>query len=294
MAWKRLGRAFLFPHIAVMIILLPISVFFLVYSMVYLGTESALAILSYLLSAYTLTVWCFRLPYLIRLFGRIRKENKYALMWQNDTRLRVKLSLYGGFIWNGAYALLQLCMGIWHKSYWFGSLACYYLSLALMRFYLVCHTKKHKPGEMMAAELKKYRSCGVAFLVMNLFISLMVFFMVYWNRSFEHHEITTIALAAYTFTSLTLSIVSTVRYRKYQSPVYSASKAISLASATVSVLTLESTMLTTFGKKTLTLGQRRIFLGLSGGVICVFIILMAVYMIRRSNKKIRLAKAGEK
>ena len=70
------------------------------------------------------------------------------------------------------------------------------------------------------------------------------------NRTFHHHEITTIALAAYTFTSLTFAIINTVKYRKYHSPVYSASKAISLASACVSLLTLESTMLTTFGNET--------------------------------------------
>ena len=40
MDWKKLGKALLFPHIAVMIILLPIATVFLVYSMVFLGTES--------------------------------------------------------------------------------------------------------------------------------------------------------------------------------------------------------------------------------------------------------------
>ena len=117
--------------------------------------------------------------------------------------------------------------------------------------------------------------------------------MVYWNRTFNHHEITTIALAAFTFTSLTLAIISNIKYRKYNSPVYSASKAISLASACVSMLTLESTMLTTFGDGTMTLTGRRILLGLSGGVISVFIIAMAIYMIVQANKKIKLLKTEE-
>ncbi len=288
MDWKKIGKAVLFPHIAVMIILIPIAAVFLVYSMVCLGTESVAAIVSYVLAFYTLTVWCVRIPQLIRFYKTFKDENRYARLWQDDHRLRVNVSLYGSLIWNTAYALLQLGMGFWHHSFWFCSLAAYYISLAVMRFFLVRHTRKHKPGEKMLEEFRKYRTCGIIFLVMNLVLALMIFFMVYWNRTFHHHEITTIALAAYTFTSLTLAIINTVKYRRYNSPVYSASKAISLAAAAVSMLTLESTMLTTFGDGTMTLTGRRILLGISGGVLSVFIITMAIYMIVQGTKKIKL------
>ena len=293
MNWKKLGKALLFPHIAIMVILLPIAAVFLVYSMVFLGTESVVAIISYVLAAYTLTVWCFRIPYLIRFFKTFKDENKYAKIWRNDTRLRVNVSLYGTLIWNTAYAMLQLGMGFWHRTFWFCSLAGYYISLAVMRFFLVRHTSRHRPGEKMLEELRKYRACGIVFLVMNLALALMIFFMVYWNRTFHHHEITTIAMAAYTFTSLTLAIINTVKYRKNNSPVYSASKAISLASACVSMLTLESTMLTTFGDGTGDLAGRRLFLGLSGGAISVLIIAMAVYMIVQGTTKIKLIQSAK-
>lgn len=290
---KKLGKALLFPHIAIMIILIPMATAFLVYSMVCLGAESLTAIISYVLAAYTLTVWCFRIPYLIRFFKAFKNGNKYARRWQDDTRLRVNVSLYGSLIWNTAYAILQLGLGFLHQSFWFFSLAGYYISLAVMRFFLVRHTSRHKPGERMLTELRKYRACGIVFLVMNLTLSLMIFFMVYWNRTFNHHEITTIAMAAYTFTSMTMAVINVVRYRMWGSPVYSASKAISLASACVSMLTLESTMLTTFSDGTMSLTARRIMLGASGGVISVFIIAMAVYMIVQGTKKIRLLNAAK-
>ena len=293
MDWKKLGKALLFPHIAIMIILIPIATVFLVYSMVFWGTESITAIISYVLAFYTLTVWCFKIPYLIRFFKTFKNENRYARLWQDDTRLRVNVSLYGTLIYNTAYALLQLGMGFWHHTFWFYSLAGYYICLAVTRFFLVRHTSKHKPGEKMLDELIKYRTCGIVFLVMNLALTLMIFFMVYWNRTFHHHEITTIAMAAYTFTSLTLAIINTVKYRKYNSPVYSASKAISLASAVVSVLTLESTMLTTFNDGTMDLTTRRILLGASGSAISVFIIAMAIYMIVQGTKKIKLLNAAK-
>ena len=273
--------------------LVPFATVLLVYSMVFIGTESVIAYISYVIAAYTLTVWCFKIPYLIRFFKSFKDENKYAQIWLKDTRLRVNVSLYGSLIWNVAYALLQLGMGFWHHTFWFYSLAGYYIALAVMRFFLVRYTSRHKPGERMREELVRYRACGIVFLLMNIALTLIIFFMVYWNRTFEHHEITTITLAAYTFTSLTMAIVNVVKYRKYKSPVYSASKAISLAAACVSMLTLESTMLTTFGDGTMDMTTRRIMLGATGGVISVFIIVMAIYMIVQSNKKIKQLKTAE-
>ena len=287
MDWKKIGRAILSPHIAIMIILVPISTVFLVYSMVFLGTESAVAIISYVLASYTLTIWCFKIPHLIRFIKTFKNENKYARIWQDDTRFRVTVSLYGTLIYNTAYALLQLGMGFWHHTFWFYSLAGYYICLAVMRFFLARFTIKNKPGEKMREELLQYRMCGWIFLIMNLALSLMVFFMVYWNRTFRHHEITTIALAAYTFSAFTMAIINIVKYRRYNSPVYSASKAISLASASVSMLTLEATMLTTFGDDTVDALTRKILLGCTGGVISLFVVLMAVYMICQSSKKLK-------
>ena len=160
-----------------------------------------------------------------------------------------------------------------------------------MRFYLSRHTSKHKAGERMREELIRYRNCGIVFLVMNFTLSLMTFFMVYWDKTFIHHEITTIAMAAYTFTTFTIAIINIVKYRKYKSPVYSASKAISLAAACVSMLTLTSTMLTTFGEGNEIL-MRRIMLGSLGGVISVFIIGMAIYMIANAGKQLRKIGTG--
>lgn len=293
MNWRKIGKALLFPHIAIMIVLIPVATVFLVYSMVFLGTESAVACISYVLAAYTLTVWCLKIPHLIRAVKTFKNENKYARLWQDDTRLRVKVSLYGSLIWNAAYAMFQLGLGFWHHTFWYYSLAGYYISLAVMRLFLAQHTRKHNPGERMRDELRKYRACGIVFLIMNLALALIIFFMVYWNRTFHHHEVTTIAMAAYTFTSLTRAIINVAKYRKYNSPVYSASKAISLASACVSILTLEATILTTFGDGTIRPLGRKILLGASGLVVSVFIIVMAIYMIVQGTKKMKLLNAAK-
>jgi len=290
MDWKKLFKALLFPPVAVMTLLLPIATLLLVYSMTVLGTEAMLSYISYALAAYTLTVFCVRMPRIIKLFKAFKNENKYARMWLDDARLRVNISLYGALLWNVLYGIFQLGLGFYHRTVWFASLGAYYICLAVMRFFLVRHTRKFAPGEKMQTELVKYRACGIVFLLMNLALALIIFFMVYWNRTFEHHMITAIAMAAYTFTALTTAIVNVIKYRKYNSPVFSASKAISLAAALVSMLTLESTMLTTFGDGTMTAIERKWMLGATGGVISILIVATAIYMIVVGTKKLKELK----
>ena len=290
MNWKKLAKALLFPPLAILLLLVPVATVLLVYAMVALGTESPIAILSYVLAAYTLTVWCCRTPDLIRLLRSFREKNALTQRWLSDARLRVNVSLYGSLAWNALYGSFQLWLGFYHRTFWFCSLGAYYICLAAMRYFLVRHSMRYAPGERMHDELRKYRACGIVFLVMNLALTLIIFFMVYWGRTFRHHMITAIAMAAYTFTALTAAVINVVKYRKYNSPVYSASKAISLAAALVSMLTLESTMLTTFGDGTMTATDQKWMLGATGGAISLLIVATAIYMIAVGTKKLKELK----
>ena len=139
----------------------------------------------------------------------------------------------------------------------------------------------------MREELLKYRACGAVFLLMNLALALIVFFMVYWNRTFEHHMITAIAMAAYTFTAFTMAIINVIKYKKYNSPVFSASKAISFAAACVSMLTLASMMLTTFGDGTMGSIEQKIMLGSIGFAVSAVVVAMAITMIVQGTKKLK-------
>ena len=96
-------------------------------------------------------------------------------------------------------------------------------------------------------------------------------------------------MAAYTFTAFTMAIVNMVKYRRYKSPVYSAAKAVSFASAMVSMLTLETAMLTAFSET----GQenfRQWMTGCSGAAVTLTIFILAVFMIVKSSKELKLLK----
>ena len=292
LSWKKVGLSLIYPHIAVIICLLPVSVSFLVLSLIYLGTESVLAILSYLLSFYVLLVICFRIPKIVQFFKKIKHENKYIRKWFTDVHLRINVTLYGSFIWNVAFAIFQLVLGFIYKSFWFYSMFAYYIILAIIRFSLVKHTTKYKANEETEIEIKKYIFSGWLLLFINLALAVIVFFMVYFNRTFYHHMITTISMAAYTFFTFTFAIISLVKYRKYNSPVYMAAKSISLIAGAVSMLTLETTMLTTFGTNENPLFAP-IMLSLTGVAVIAFAVTMAIIMIVKGNKQIKNLKTQQ-
>lgn len=208
----------------------------------------------------------------------------------NNSKSREKIMLLSTIIINSIYGIFNIYLGYYYSTYWFLSLGCYYISLVVIRLIIFSHTNKYSPGEKIKSELIKYRFCGIAFLIMNSILSLIIFFMVYWDRTFYHNEITTITIATYTFTSLTISIINAIKHRKHRSPILSASKTISLAAACVSVLTLESTMLTTFGSEQLSLYTRRVMLASSGFVLSAFIISLAIYMIINSTRQLKAYK----
>lgn len=287
--WKKIGLNLLYPHLAVIICLLPISVAFLVFSLVYLGTESIIAIVSYLLAFYVLLVICFRVPNMINFFKTVKNENKYMKKWFSDVHLRMNVSLYASLIWNVSFAIFQLGLGFYHQSFWFYSMFAYYVMLGVMRFFLVKHTRKFKANEQKEIELKKYIISGWLLLFMNLALAVIVFFIVYWNKTFNHHMITTIALATYTFVTFTFAIINLVKYRKYKSPIYSAAKSISLIAGSVSMLTLETTMLTTFGTTEDPLFNQ-LMLSLTGAAVIAFAITMAIIMIVKGHKELKQNK----
>jgi hypothetical protein len=284
--WKNLGLKLLFPHISVLILLTPISVAFLVLSLIYFDSTNILAIVSYLLSFYVLLAICFRMPKIIKFFKELKRNNKYLSKYFSDVNIRINISLYGSLIWNTAFAIFQLFLGFSQNSLWFYSMFAYYVILAVMRFFLVRHTRTYKPAEERDIELKRYRFCGWLLLVMNLALSVIITIVSLGGKEIKYHMITTIAIAAYTFFTFTFAIINIVRYKKYNSPVYSAAKMISLIAASVSMFTLETAMLTVFGGAE-TESFSKWMLPLTGAVVMVFAITIAIYMIVNSFKQLK-------
>lgn len=285
--WKNLLKRLLFPHVAVIISLIPISAALLVVAFLLLGTEHPVSYGIYVLSAYTLTVICVRIPKLISFIKRVKEENKIVNRIITDAHLRIRISLYSTVYFNLALALFQLIFAILNFSVMFYSLAAYYFLLALMRMYLLGYTRKHDPGENMIREYKRYRFCGVCMLFLNIALSVIITYTVLFETAKNYGMIVTISMAAFSFTALTVAIVNVVRYKRYNSPVFTATKDISLAVAVVSMLSLETSMFAAFEDGKMNDGDIMLMMALTGFAVMAFVLGLAIFMIIRSSKGLK-------
>ncbi len=284
--FKKILNLIVYPHIVLVVLLTVLSAVSLISAFAIMPDNDVFNYCSYVLSAYTLTVICFRIPRVIKWTRSVKQSNKYINIYSSDPRVRINISLIGTLAFNAIYSLFQLGLGIADSSLWFYSLAAYYFMLALMRLAMLSHTTKHRPGEMMFREQLIYRMCGIGLLLMTAALTVIIIYVTGNTQSNVQNEIVTIAMAAFTFTSLTVAIVNVVKYRKYNSPVWSASKALSFVSAIVSMLTLEDAMLASFGGDDGD-GFRHTITSVTGAGIAAIVIAIAIFMILNSTKNIK-------
>ncbi len=207
---------------------------------------------------------------------------------KSDVAFRIKLFLCLSFIFNIAYSIFLYVIGRIYSSKWFLVISIYYGLLSLSRIFVFLQIS---PKKRLVSKIKTIRVCGFFLLSINLVFSTMMFILIYGNQYVQHHEITVIALATYTFTSLTVAIVNSVKFLRKNDHLHSCAKLISLISASVSIVTLTNTMLSTFGENELLL--RNIVLPLLSGFVAIFIIACAFLMIRKANLDLRILENGK-
>ena len=205
-------------------------------------------------------------------------------------QLKINIALYGTFFYNSIYAVFTLFLGLWHSSSWYLSIAAYYILLAIMRFSLLYYSRSNKAGENLVAELERFKLCGILLLLMNTALSALTFHRTMENRDFIHHGATTTALALFTISLFTISIINIIKYRKYNSPVLFAAKLISFTSALVSMLSLETAIISRFGAN---LGDKlqRIITGVSAFTVLAIISYIGIFMVRLGSKNLKKLKS---
>ena len=257
--------------------------------------------LSYTCSAYALIITITGFPHFLAFINAVKRYiREHPLMrklqgtaignrYFSDVRFRTEISLYQGLVINLLYIALKLFSGVRYRSYWFIALAIYYILLAFMRFLLLRRVKKKANRTPMDEEIRRYRLCGIMLLVMNQVLMGIVVYMVQQNRGFDYPGYLIYVMAAYSFYAVITAVINLVKFRKYESPVLSAAKAINLVAAMVSILSLETAMLAQFGGDDAP-EFRQLMTASVGGGVCTIVIGMAAFMIWRSGKLMKMER----
>ena len=287
---KRIVHRLLFPGTVVVLLCIPAAAVLLAYAFLVAGEESPISYAAYVISAYALTIACTGLVPAIRKARGWLRSNPYASRYLEDIPFRVWISLRVSLTINLLYAAVNAFSGLYYHSVWFGTLAAYYLFLAVMRFLLVRYGRRNNSGAGMAAELKRCRVCGAILILMNMALAGVVILVLHQNRSFQYAGSLIYAMALYTFYTTIMAVIHVIRYRKYQSPVMSAAKAVNLAAALVSMLSLETAMLTQFDNGTTSPFFRQSMIASTGGAVCAIVVGMGISMIAYSTRRLKKLK----
>lgn len=295
---KILRKIFFLPPVPTLLISIP-SYGLVIYAFAGSNVKTLIAYISYFLSAYALVITITGMSGIIYWLRAgiekhplVKKMLDIPLVYRyvKEDVFRAEIALYSSFVINFLYAGIKLFSGIYYKSLWFVTLAVYYILLAVVRFALLHHVRlQEKKGYYKASEWHRYRLCGIILMVMNCSLTGIVVLAIHQNSGFEYPGILIYIMALYTFYATISAIINIIKFRKYGSPVWSAAKVINLTAALVSMLSLETAMITQFGAAEDVI-FRKIMLAATGFSISAIVLLMAVYMIISSTISLRRMK----
>lgn len=180
---------------------------------------------------------------------------------------------------NLVYAVMNVVLGIIHISAWHFTLFTYYAILSVMRFYAVIYGLT---AESKCTDRSIMRFCGWLLCFLAIVISGVVCLNFTVDRNASKPFVLMITIATYTTWKVTMAIINIVKAHKKQEPLLIALRNIGCADAAMSILTLEHSMIATFGSD-----ESRLMATMDGtvglGAFLIVLLLGIGMTIRRSS-----------
>lgn len=183
---------------------------------------------------------------------------------------------------NLAFGIYNGILGFVSVSWWFITVAAYYIILGTMRF-AVLMSERGKRSKNNGSEVFIMRFTGVMFLFMSLVLSGTVVLTSKSALQTGYDRIVMITLAVYAFFKATLAVVNIVKARNISSYRIKTLRNISLADAAVSIFSLQRSMLVSF--KGCTDAEIYIFNIATGTAVCILVIVLGINLLRKKEKQ---------
>lgn len=200
-----------------------------------------------------------------------------------EQRFRMVLTAALGFLLNLLYALYHGMLGVIGMSVWLITMCAYYTVLGTMRLSAVLCERRGGAGASDDTEYFVMKMSGVLLVLLSLVLAAVNYISLSQNITAIYGEITMITIAAYTFYKITVAVIRAVRQRKNPSPLLAVIRTISYAEVAASVLTLQRSMLVSFGA--IDSAKVRLMNALTGAGICLFVLMLGIFMTIRGIKK---------
>lgn len=217
-----------------------------------------------------------------RILNRIKRTN-VGKQFIKEQRSRIVLFAVLSFFLNLLYAFYHAILGIINQSIWFITMCAYYIVLGTMRLSAVLCERKNKDTSSNDIEYFVMKLCGVLLILLNFVLAGAIYISLSQNIATRYDKIIMITIATYTFYKITMNVIKAVKQRKNPSPLLSVIHSISYAEVAASVLTLQRSMLVSFGEMNNTdIHTMNI---LTGSAVCLFVLILGITLIIRGTKR---------
>ena len=201
-----------------------------------------------------------------------------------NRRSRIVFSAGCALTVNLLYGLGHAILGVRDASAWLLILAAYHILLGIMRFGAVL-TEKHQVSEQFMMRL-----CGGLLMVLAMVMGGVTALDILQERAMPRGLIVMLMIAIYTFWKMTMAIVHTVQAHQSGTPLTCTIRNITLASALASLMTMQRSMLVSFGGR-MSAGETRLLNALTGGAVCLVVFLMGLNMLLNEKGFEKMAKS---
>ena len=175
-------------------------------------------------------------------------------------------------IFNIAFAIYHLILGLVTSSWWMLTLGSYYFVLSVVRFVVL----RAKSKKRFITKLT-----GWMLIILSIPLAGTVILSVIRDRGHELHMIVMIAMAAYAFTKITLATIKLIKARRSTSARLITLRNISFADAFVSIFALQRSMLVSF--EGMTEAEIVIMNAALGSAVCVIVVLLGINLLRHKK-----------
>ena len=237
--------------------------------------------------------------FIVRTFKKLLKEaDKYTFTRQlhKSYEFRSMFFAVGTFISNVGYTAFLSSMAFFSRSPWFGALAAYYILLTsarggvLLQHYRDEERFKNNPTALHRAKAGTYRYCGIMMIALTLAMATSVVnTMIVGFGDSVLPKWAVYLFAGYALYRVIMSIINFVKASSRDDLAVRAVKYINLATALVSVFTLQTAIFEAFFSGF----DPIVFNAISGFSVCVIMLILGVYIVSFSSVVRKQIKAQQ-
>ncbi len=203
---------------------------------------------------------------------------------QEDADFRVWALAAGSLAGNGLFALYHGALGIMERSSWMGGLCGYYLILCALRAAAVVSGRRREVREAVLLQLS-----GILLMLLSASLMGVLALSLRQGRAAARGEIVMITIALWTFVKIGLAVCQAARGQEKQAAALTMIRSIRYAEVGASILTMQQSMLVSFGD--MPAGDALVLNALTGAGVGLLILLLGARLcsIEKSEELMQLA-----